>query len=236
MAKVYGVFANSGNLVDLHPILKVTDHQGHILEEFSCEDSVFSPFEGIVEQTSCSPQKALDPQISFIISDILSDNSARAPTFGYNSLLNIPNNIVAVKTGTTNNLRDNWTIGYTTDFLVAAWVGNNDNTPMSYVASGVTGASPIWRKITDSLLKIYPSRGFTSPAGLLKLAICPATGQRACSSCSGKNEYFLPGTEPKTACSDSPETPAVDKIVKPQSRNPNRDRILEGNWTIRPLP
>jgi penicillin-binding protein 1C len=243
MAKVYGVFANSGNLVDLHPILKVTDHQGHVLEEFSCTDLVFSPFEADKELTSCSPKKALDPQISFIISDILSDNSARAPTFGYNSLLNIPNHIVAVKTGTTNNLRDNWTIGYTTDFLVASWVGNNDNSPMSYVASGVTGASPIWRKITDSLLKTYPSRGFISPAGLLKLAICPATGQLACSSCSGKSEYFLPGTEPKTACSD----PAAADQKKLENNGPNtnprsggrnvvRDRILEGNWTIRPLP
>jgi penicillin-binding protein 1C len=218
LAKVYGVFANSGYLVDLHPILKVTDNQGRILEEYP---------------TPLPAAPVLDPSIAFLISDILSDNPARAPTFGLNSQLNIPGSVVPVKTGTTNNLRDNWTIGYTSDFLVAVWVGNNNNSPMSYVASGVTGASPIWRKITDFLLKTYPAPRLTPPSGLLKLAVCPATGQLACNSCSGRTEYFLPGTEPKTACSDSPS--AANPSVTPPGRS-SRDKILNGSWTIRDSP
>ncbi len=233
MAKAYAVFANLGEVVDLQPILKVTDHTGRILEEFTCSDAGFSPFEAGTEKTSCSPKQVLNPQIAFIISDILSDNSARSPTFGYNSLLHVPNHVVAVKTGTTNNLRDNWTIGYTRDFVVAAWVGNNDNSPMSYVASGVTGASPIWRKITDLLLKTWSSTGFIAPEGLLKLAICPSTGQLACSACSGRTEYFLPGTQPKSACSSEFLNQSAKNGPNPK---PERDKILEGSWTIRPMP
>jgi 1A family penicillin-binding protein len=203
LATAYGVFANSGKKVDLVSILEVKDSRGHILEQIKKDD----------------PDQILDSKIAFLISNILSDNSARAPTFGVYSQLNIKNSQVAVKTGTTNNLRDNWTIGYTPDFLVAVWVGNNDNSPMSYVASGVTGASPIWRKITDSLLRENPSPGFSPPPDLLKIMICQTTGQLPCSTCPGKPEYFLPGTQPKTSCND--------EVIK------NYDRLLEGASTER---
>jgi 1A family penicillin-binding protein len=211
MAVAYGVFANSGNRVDLNPILEVKDAKGKVLEKINSQ-----------------PIAVLDSKIAFLISDILSDNAARTPTFGSRSQLFIPSSAVAVKTGTTNNLRDNWTIGYTSDFLSVVWVGNNDNTPMSYIASGVTGASPIWRKITDLMLKKYPFSKFDPPENLLRLNICPATGQLACFSCSGKSEYFIPGTEPKTRCSDNPQP-------TPSTRRPPRinDKILEGDWTIR---
>ena len=107
-----------------------------------------------------------------MINDILADNVARMPAFGANSLLNIPGEKVAVKTGTSNDLRDNWTIGYTSNFLVAVWVGNNDNSPMSSVASGITGASPIWRKITDYLLNQYPDTGWEKPNNVVSINIC----------------------------------------------------------------
>lgn len=218
MSVAYGVFANSGNRVDLNPILEVKDSKGKILEKNRLQITDYS-----------SP--VLDPKIAFLISDILSDNSARTPTFGARSQLFIPNQVVAVKTGTTNSLRDNWTIGYTPDFLVAVWVGNNDNSPMSYIASGVTGASPIWRKITDLILNTNPSPGFTPPADLIKLNICPSTGQLACFSCSGKTEYFIPGTQPTTRCSDNSLPTPIPPPNKKQEKF--RDRILEGEWTIR---
>ncbi len=224
MATAYGVFANSGSKVELSPILEVRDHNGSILEQYKCSrtplsliPAVFAASAFTTETTDCNPDPVIDPKIAFLISDILSDNSARTPTFGPASQLYIPGSPVAVKTGTTNNLRDNWTIGFTRDFLAAVWVGNNDNSPMSYVASGVTGASPIWRKIIDRLLKLYPSPGFTAPPDLLKIAVCPATGQLACASCPGKLEYFIPGTQPQTACSG----------------NPGPDRLLEGVKTQR---
>jgi len=82
--------------------------------------------------------------VAYLLTDILKDNEARTPAFGSKSALVIPGHSeVAVKTGTSNNLRDNLTVGYTQDYLVAVWVGNNDNSPMSHVVSGVTGAAPI---------------------------------------------------------------------------------------------
>ena len=99
---------------------------------------------------------------------------------------------MAVKTGTTQNLRDNWTVGYTPDFLVAVWVGNNDNKPMSYVASGVTGASPIWNKIMTYLLADIPDKKFEKPQGVIQAKVC------------GKEEYFLAGTESTVRCPPSP--------------------------------
>ena len=83
---------------------------------------------------------------------ILSDDKARSPIFGMNSKLKIKDKTVAVKTGTTNNLKDNWCIGWTPSYLVAAWVGNNDGSPMSWVASGISGATPIWNKIMTKIL------------------------------------------------------------------------------------
>ena len=213
LAVAYGVFANSGYKVSLNPILEVKDSKGNILEKFVC----------------CNKTQVLDSQIAFLISDILSDNQARTPTFGPRSQLYIPGSAIAVKTGTTNNLRDNWTIGYSPDFLVASWVGNNDNSPMSYVASGVTGASPIWRRITDLLLKQFPSAGFTPPEQLLKISVCALTGQLPCSACPTKTEYFVPGTQPKVACDNE----AIKNLLAPKPETEPRDTILEGIWTVR---
>ncbi|KKT32580.1 MAG: hypothetical protein UX99_C0025G0002 [Candidatus Amesbacteria bacterium GW2011_GWB1_47_26] len=207
MATAFGVFANSGSRVDLYPILSVRDSSGRLLE-----------------QSSPSSQSVLDPRVAYLISNILSDNAARTPAFGPNSDLNVPN--VAVKTGTTNNLRDNWTIGYTPDRLVAVWVGNNDNSPMSYVASGVTGASPIWRRIMTEILKTTPSAGFASPANLVKVNICTITGQLACEGCPGRSEYFIPGTEPRLACTKE----AIEKLLEDKAKKDQkeRDKLLQG--------
>lgn len=221
MAEAYGVFANAGSRVQLQPILSVRDAEGKLLDDFACSGSKF---------LGCETEQIMDAKIAYLISDILSDNAARTPAFGSKSDLYIPNQQVAVKTGTTNNLRDNWTIGYTTDRLVAVWVGNNDNTPMSYVASGVTGASPIWRKIMDNLLKDRPSARFTPPSGLIQANICTMTGELACGSCPSKTEYFVPGTEPKRSCSDE----SIKRLVEERKRRQEErdgshfDKILDG--------
>ncbi len=137
MAKVYGTLASSGNKVDLLPITKVTNYKGNVLEENNSGDT--------------SP--TIPTSVAFILSDILSDNNARTPAFGPNSTLNIPGKTVAVKTGTSNDKRDNWTIGFTPSYLAAVWVGNNDNSPMNPIlTSGITGAAPIWHYIMLSLL------------------------------------------------------------------------------------
>ena len=175
MATVYGVLANAGERVDLNPILKVTDSTGNILEE---KDDV-----------SIQKTRVLDPGVAFIMSDILADNNARSMEFGPNSPLVIPNHYVSVKTGTSDNKRDNWTIGYTQDYVVATWVGNDDNSPMSQnLASGITGAAPIWHDIILNLLSNFSSANMVIPADVVQ------------KDCLGRKEYFVKGTENLVNC------------------------------------
>ena len=185
LAEVYGSLANNGIKVNLNPILSVTDYKGQILE-----------------QKNINEKQVLSPQTAFVISDILSDNGARTPTFGPSSALVIPNHLVAVKTGTAETKRDNWTIGYTPNLVVTVWVGNNDNSPMSpYLESGNTGAAAIWHDVMANLLKDKPAEKFTLPEKIIPVAICAINGLLPCENCPYiKTEYFLPGTEPKTAC------------------------------------
>jgi 1A family penicillin-binding protein len=200
MTVAFGVFANSGTKVPLHPILQVKDRNGKILEEYKPEQAA-SDVENNrdTEPSSDSSSKVLSPQTAFLISHILSDNNARSMEFGTNSVLNVPGKTVSVKTGTTNNLRDNWTIGYTDKRLVAVWVGNNDNTPMSYVASGITGASPIWQDIMKLALKDIKTPGPYKPKeGIDGASVCSDTGvlPAADNACATRYEYFISGTVP----------------------------------------
>jgi len=193
MAELYSTFANLGYPVETNAFLEVKDAQGQILYSNNCA----------LNNGNCYSSLKLSPQVAYTISDILSDNQARAKAFGLYSVLNIPEQEVAVKTGTTNSMKDNWTIGYTTNRLVATWVGNNDNTPMSYVASGITGASPIWNEIFLLLLDNLNPHRFAMPSNLLKVKICAATGTLPCSACPKVvEEIFVAGTEPTRACSD----------------------------------
>lgn len=181
-AVAFGVFANEGTRIDLTTILKIEDSRGKVIEEFK-------PKAG---------KRVLSGDVSFLISSILSDNSARTAAFGPSSLLNIKGKTVAVKTGTTDDKRDNWTIGYTPSYLVATWVGNNDNTPMNpALASGITGAAPIWNAIMTDLLKDKVNETFKVPSGVRGMEICAITGGKKTEGCNSRFEYFLTGTEPK---------------------------------------
>ncbi len=208
MATAFGTFANSGTTVPLVGILKVEDSYGVVLEEYNPRevadivtaerDTLPSPGNPALSATY-PLQKTLSPQTSFLISHILSDNNARSGAFGSNSVLVIPGKTVSVKTGTTNNLRDNWTIGYTEDRLTAVWVGNNDNTPMSYVASGITGASPIWADIMKYALIGLPNTEIYKPKeGIEGFSVCTVSGAMpdATNPCETRFEYFIKGTVP----------------------------------------
>jgi 1A family penicillin-binding protein len=175
MAELYGSLANKGKRVELNPIQKVVNYQGQVLEE----------------KGKVRGREALPEEVAFIISNILSDNRARALAFGLNSPLVIPGHTVSVKTGTTDNKRDNWTIGYTPNILTAVWVGNNDNTPMNPAfASGITGAAPIWNKIMSNLLaKSNP-----------KDEIYEVPEEVVTASCGGRDEFFIAGTESRSQC------------------------------------
>ena len=141
----------------------------------------------------------LSPETTYIISHILLDNGARSAAFGSNSLLRVSGHeAVSVKTGTTDDLRDNWTIGYTPNFLVATWVGNNDNTQMSRVASGVTGATPIWNSIMKFVLENQEDLWPREPSNLIGRSVCTVSGMqpREEGSCPTRYEYFIDGTAP----------------------------------------
>lgn len=195
MATAFGVFANQGRKIPLQPILKIEDSTGAILEEYQPSTQL---------ETA---EQVLSPETAYLISHILADNNARAASFGYNSVLNVPGKIVSVKTGTTNNLRDNWTIGYTPTYLVATWVGNNDNSPMSYVASGVTGASPIWQKLMRYALRDTKTQELQRPDTIVGASVCIDSGvmPSADTPCQTRYEYFLKDTIPTVSTITSRE-------------------------------
>ncbi len=182
LASAYSVFANQGRQSDPVSILKVTDSKGKTLFEFHESEG----------------KKVLDPGIAYIISDILADNGARTAAFGSNSVLVIPGKTVAVKTGTTDQKRDNWAVGFTTSVVVGVWVGNNDNSVMSpIVASGVTGASPIWNKIMMAALKDIPNESFTKPDNVIQADVDGLMTGKPHGGSPQRKEYFISGTEPK---------------------------------------
>ena len=205
LAQVFLTIANYGKKPEIAPILEIKNHKGKVLETPEHSDG----------------ERVISPQVAFLLIDILKDNVARSPAFGSNSYLVIPNHPeVAVKTGTSNNLKDNLTVGFNQKYLVAVWVGNNDSTPMARVASGVTGASPIWNKIMRGLLSDEKVQGWEVPEGLVQIPICPLTGTLPCEGCPTKNEWFIKDNVPGTKCRFFPApSPGPDgQIVEPAAR------------------
>ena len=145
----FSVFARDGLRIPITPILEVKDSQGRILEKK--EENDFENF------------RAISPQTARAISDILSDQKAREAIFGSNPNFLLPDRPAAVKTGTTNEFRDAWTIGYTAGITTGVWVGNADNTPMKKGADGAKMAAPIWHKFMIQITKKYPPRKFIPP-------------------------------------------------------------------------
>lgn len=190
LARAYGTFATLGRSIPLNPIVQVTDMHGNVLYYNHCA----------FNSQLCTGSQIISPAVAYQITHVLKDNQARTPAFGSMSTLTIPGQEVAVKTGTTNNLRDNWTFGYTSDRLVATWVGNNDNTPMSYVASGITGASQIWNKIMRQLLSEERPHTFTQPSTIVTLPACNSGAQPCVVCANGSEEVYIRGNEPKNPC------------------------------------
>lgn len=180
LVSAYSAFANGGLRVEPVSVLKVEDNQGRVL----------------FQHRHVPGRKVLDEKVAFLISDILKDNQARQLTFGANSLLNMGNRHVAVKTGTTNDRRDNWAIGWSTNAIVGVWVGNNDNSPMKSVASGVSGASPIWRRIILDMWERQPGADFISPPGVENVQVNSISGYPEHSGFPSRSEFVITGTLP----------------------------------------
>jgi 1A family penicillin-binding protein len=146
ITSAYGVFANDGVRNPHVSILKIESAGGTVLEEYEFTGGT----------------RAIDTNVARTISDILADNVARTPLYGPNSLLHFGERDVAVKTGTTNEYRDAWTVGYTPNIAVGAWAGNNDNSSMAKQISGLI-ITPLWRAFMDEALARIPEESFIPP-------------------------------------------------------------------------
>ena len=180
LTQAYSIFPNGGYRIQPSLILKVTDHAGSILYQW--KPPILS-------------NHIIDERVGYIISDILSDNAARIPSFGPNSALNI-GRPAAAKTGTTTDFRDNWVVGYTPNLVVGVWVGNADNTPMQDI-TGVSGAAPIWNAFLRRVLLGQPELSFKRPDGITRAEICALSGLLPTPACAlRKTEWFIDGTIP----------------------------------------
>ena len=186
ITSAYGIFGTGGVKQEPKALLKVEDAKRKVL----------------FEQLPTSAKRVLSEDVSFLISSILSDNSARKEIFGERSYLFIADKSVAVKTGTTDDKRDNWTIGYTPSFVVGVWVGNNDNSPMNpTLASGVTGAAPIWNRIIREILKDKKDEPFVKPENIIEMEIDAFGSGTPVDGMPKRKEYYIKGTEPNTPSS-----------------------------------
>ena len=244
LTTAYAVFANGGHRIEPHLVTRVTDSQGN----------------PIYEAPAAVGEEVLDPRIAFLISSILSDNAARTPAMGEDSalLLSFP---AAAKTGTTNDFRDNWTVGYTPHLVVGVWAGNTDNSPMAEGTSGLTGAAPIWHEYMEgvyadpamaALLEgpgLPPLRSdFTPPSNLESRQVCvlsslrdPAPADRGCPRL--RAEWFrtggIPGVEPTPTTAPTATwtpRPTVEGQPPPGPMPLARIEIEPGIWAIGVLP
>ncbi len=191
MTSAYGVFANDGTRNPYTGILSVEDSSGKILEQYSP-----------------NPKDVLPKNTALTISDVLSDNTARVPTFGQNSPLFVPGRQVAAKTGTTNSNKDAWTIGYTPSIAVGVWVGNNDNKPMKKGGSAMAG--PIWNKFINEALKILPNEKFEKP----NLEVDPKTVKPVLRGYwQGNENFFIDKISGKLATDLTPKETTQEKVI-----------------------
>lgn len=191
----YSVIANGGVMAgqdvpaaELRPgyrklnpvsVLKITDANGKVLEEYKQPKT----------------ERIVSEQAAYLVTDVLSDNNARAPAFGLNSVLKTTRPS-AVKTGTTSSWRDNWTLGYTPDYAVGVWVGNADNQEMEKI-SGITGAAPIWHDVMEYIHTNLPVAEFVEPPNITRIAVCLASGLLPTQECPQvTREVFIKGNEP----------------------------------------
>jgi 1A family penicillin-binding protein len=192
ITSAYGVFANAGQRVPPTPILSITDSTGKVIEQFQ----------------QPAPQQVLKPEYAYLITSILSDDNARAIEFGRHSVLELPDRPAAVKTGTSEEFRANWTIGYTPDLVVGVWAGNSNHQPMRNVI-GIDGAGPIWHDFMEYAEKGKPAVNFTKPPNIVTLQVSSITGQLPNPGEPSYSEVFVKGTEPKQRSSYVPAPSAT---------------------------
>ena len=217
LTAAYGAFATGGYKVEPVSILRVEDASGQVLYK---SPGGIGPL-------------VLDPRVAYLITDILSDDMARIPGFGEGSVLQLTRP-AAAKTGTTTDWRDNWTVGYTPDWVVGVWVGNADNSPMRDV-SGISGAAPIWHDFMEEALKGRPALSFPRPDGLVEVEVCALSGLRPNPYCPHRRtELFLAGTEPTETCPMHQLVRLDVASSEPATTDTPAERVVERVLTILP--
>ncbi len=217
LTAAFAGLANGGRVVRPVAVLRVEDQAGR---------PVWTDGPGVGE-------RVLDERVAYLITDILSDDTARIPSFGEGSVLRLTRP-AAVKTGTTYDFHDNWTVGYTPDLAAGVWVGNADNEPMFQV-SGISGAAPIWHDFMEMALKGQPVRAAERPAGLVEVEVCALSGLLPNPDCPHRvKELFISGTEPQETCAMHRRI-AIDAATgqRATAATPS-ERIVERVFTVVP--
>jgi penicillin-binding protein 1A len=210
MTNAYAAFANGGMQYQATTIKSIENKFGDTIYKYKAKS-----------------KRVQSEAASFLISDILSDNTARAPTFG--SSLNLSGRKAAVKTGSTDDNRDAWTIGFTPSIAIGVWVGNNENEVMQ--SGGSAFAGPIWRKSMQAFLAGTPSEDFKRPSGVEQVSICRSNGLRATGNDgqSTYQEYFINGTAPTKTCTvkQQPQPQQEEENTQPQTKDSDGDGVID---------
>lgn len=214
LTRAYGVLANGGCGAKPVAILSIQGGDGEQL------------YKGSQPGLNC----VMDLRVAWLVSDILSDDSARLLGFPANSVLNI-GRPAAVKTGTTTNFHDNWTVGYTPDVVVGVWVGNASNQAMQDV-TGLSGAGPIWHAVIRNILTGTSESDFVRPEGLNQVEICSLSGMLPNGICPyTRMEWFIDGTEPQDQ-----DTVYMDIPMDATSGQNNSDELQRTDRLVLNLP
>ncbi len=210
MTGAFAVLDNGGVRLPPTPILRIEDSEGSVL----------------VDNTVREGEQVVSSQHAYLITSILSDNQARCRAFSCPSIIEL-SRPAAVKTGTTNDYRDAWTIGYTPDLVVGVWVGNSDNTPMVNLP-GAAGAGPIWRAFMESAHKDLPVRDFVRPPGIVEHEICANSGARPTEHCpKRKVEIFAEDQPPLGEEHDWYQMVKMDNFTRLRANELCQDQVVE---------
>jgi 1A family penicillin-binding protein len=206
----FAVLANNGERLPPTPILRIEDSEGNVLQDNAAREG----------------EQVVSPQHAYLITDILSDNPARCRAFSCPSILEL-SRPAAAKTGTTNDFRDAWTIGYTPDLVVGVWVGNSDNSSMINLP-GAAGAGPIWHSFMESAHEGLPVRDFVRPPGVVEYEICTNSGARPSEYCpERKVEIFVEGQPPLSEEHDWYQMVQMDNFTRLRANELCQDQVVE---------
>lgn len=214
LATAFGVLANQGVKVPLSPILKIENFRGEVIAKLDIQarkELVAAMNQDETIEGEGEVERVMNQAPAYLTAHIMQDNQARTEAFGARSELVIPDQIVSAKTGTTNDLKDNWTVGFTPEYLVTTWVGNNDNTPMNqFLVSGVTGAAPIFNDLMSYLLAGEESVWQQKPRDVTSGQLCangmPAEFTQGGCAAVGNEELYWTNGAPSTSAKVTEET------------------------------